>query len=81
MVSVHANHLISENVYSFDGSENMLRIARTYNIQFLCAYNLKWYPFDTQVSFYCDGSESDKSQERTDLLRDSIELIYRAGKL
>jgi hypothetical protein len=42
--------LCAENVYSFDGSENMVRVARTYNIQFLCTYNLKWYPFDTQVN-------------------------------
>ena len=29
----------------------------------------------------CGGSESDKSQERTDLLSAGTGLIYRAGKL
>ena len=31
--------------------------------------------------YYCDGSESDKSQERTDLLSGSTGLINRADKL
>ncbi len=52
--SVSLQLFILENVYSFDGSENQLTIARTYNIQFLCSYNLKWYPFDTQAR-YLDG--------------------------
>jgi len=30
---------------------------------------------------FCGGSESDKSQERTDLLSESTGLIYMAGKL
>ena len=30
---------------------------------------------------FCGGSESDKSQERTDLLSGGTGLMYRAGKL
>ena len=32
------------------------------------------------IVFLCGGSESDKSQVSTGLLKDSSELIYRAGK-
>ena len=34
----------------------------------------------SEFTWSCSGSESDKSSVKTDLLRDSSELIYRAGK-
>ena len=36
---------------------------------------------DLKITLHCGGSESDKSQERTDLLSESTGLIYGAGKL
>ena len=35
----------------------------------------------TNIRISCGGSESDKSQERTDLLSEGTGLIFRAGKL
>ena len=36
---------------------------------------------DAGIVQVCGGSESDKSQERTDLLSEGTGLIFRAGKL
>ena len=33
----------------FEGAENTLMMTQTYTLQFQCKYNLKKYPFDTQV--------------------------------
>ncbi|XP_023337751.1 uncharacterized protein LOC111708564 [Eurytemora carolleeae] len=38
-----------ENYVTFSGSENKLMVSRTYNIKFICNYNLRWYPFDSQI--------------------------------
>ena len=37
-----------ENAHIYKGSENKLRLSRTYDVDFICNYNLFWYPFDTQ---------------------------------
>jgi hypothetical protein len=37
------------NVYFFRGDENPLEISRVYSTEWLCSYNMLWYPFDTQV--------------------------------
>ena len=36
------------NIYP--GSGNRLRLTRIYSTQWLCNYNMLYYPFDTQVS-------------------------------
>ena len=41
--------ILLENYVTFSGSENKLMVSRTYNIKFICNYNLRWYPFDSQV--------------------------------
>ena len=37
-----------ENAHIYKGSENKLRLSRTYDLEFICSYNLFWYPFDLQ---------------------------------
>ena len=35
----------------YSGSENPLLLSRFYNIEFLCDYQMHWYPFDTQTCY------------------------------
>jgi hypothetical protein len=37
-----------DNTYLFEGSENSLEYIRYYTIEWLCDFNMAWYPFDTQ---------------------------------
>lgn len=38
----------SNNVYLFQGSENKLEISQVYDVYFICQYDMRNYPFDTQ---------------------------------
>ena len=38
----------SNNVYLFKGSENRLEISQVYDVYFICQYDMRNYPFDTQ---------------------------------
>ena len=38
-----------DNIYLFDGAENPLIINRIYNTEWICTYDMAWYPFDTQT--------------------------------
>jgi len=40
-----------ENMQHFEGSENKLTQTRTYNVNFICIYDLTWYPLDSQVCY------------------------------
>ena len=40
---------IPENIYYFDGSENILELSRGYRVDFICSYNMALFPFDTQT--------------------------------
>ena len=37
-----------DNVYRFKGSENPLMMRRVYKMEWICDYEMNWYPFDTQ---------------------------------
>ena len=37
-----------KNVYLYSGAENTLKISRVYSTEWLCDYNMLYYPFDTQ---------------------------------
>ena len=37
-----------QNIYIFPGEDTNVEMARTYATEFLCLYNMNWYPFDTQ---------------------------------
>ena len=39
----------TENTEYFEGAANRLVMDRFYNIQFLCSYQMAWYPFDLQT--------------------------------
>jgi len=38
-----------ESVDLFSGEANPVIISRTYNVEWLCHYQMGWYPFDTQI--------------------------------
>ena len=37
-----------DNIYIFEGSENSVQNQRIYEIEWICNYQIQWYPFDTQ---------------------------------
>ena len=37
-----------DNIYIFEGSENPIQNGRVYEIEWICNYQIQWYPFDTQ---------------------------------
>ena len=37
-----------ENTMVFEGSENIINYERQLTVNFICNYNMMWYPFDTQ---------------------------------
>ena len=39
----------NESIEYFEGAENPFSMTRRYNIQFLCTYEMGWYPFDLQT--------------------------------
>ena len=39
----------NEDVLEYKGSENEIKINRVYEIDFLCDYDMRFYPFDIQV--------------------------------
>ena len=40
-----------DNTYIYEGKDNPITMSRTYDAKFLCKYDLREYPFDTQVCF------------------------------
>ena len=41
-----------DETYIFEGSENSLIMKQTYTHDFQCTYDMKYYPFDTQASYF-----------------------------
>jgi hypothetical protein len=37
-----------DNTYIFDGSKNALNYERDLTVEWMCDFDMKWYPFDTQ---------------------------------
>ena len=37
-----------QNIYIFNGENTKLEMTRAYETEFLCSYNMAWYPFDSQ---------------------------------
>ena len=33
----------------FKGSENIIQLEREFTVNWICHYNMRWYPFDTQM--------------------------------
>ena len=43
---------VVENTHYYKGSENLLSMRRTYDISFICNYDIGMYPFDTQICHF-----------------------------
>ena len=61
-LSPKTNH---EETYLYDGKDNPITFSRIYDIEFLCEYNMAWYPFDIQkcsMEFKPDGNTGEYIQ-------------------
>ena len=56
-----------KNVYVYSGAENTLKISRVYSTQWLCDYNMLYYPFDTQVDIINKYRQQSKSCNRSEM--------------
>ena len=45
------SYTYKDNRHFFKGSENKLTLTKQWTVEFVCHYELHWYPFDTQVIF------------------------------
>ena len=61
-----------DNIYKFKGSGNRLATSRVYNVEWICVYQLAWYPFDTQTCRMILGAEGN-SEEFVDVNVGAIE--------
>ena len=55
----HGDSSDSHNVHLFDGAFNHQRLRKQYNIEWICDFDMAWYPFDTQtctMEMYCFNS-------------------------
>ena len=43
--------LLSEDIDIYKGSDNPIIMRRVYDIEFLCDFQMQWYPFDTQTCY------------------------------
>ena len=41
---------VKDNIFVFSGSDNPFVMSRSYDVEWICDYDMRWYPFDTQVS-------------------------------
>ena len=37
-----------QNIYLFEGAKTTVEMSRTYQTEFICLYEMAWYPFDSQ---------------------------------
>ena len=40
---------VKDNIFIFEGGENPIILSRVYDVEWICDYNMRWYPFDSQV--------------------------------
>ena len=64
------------NNHMFSGEENVLRLSRTFTTEFICNYELRDYPFDTQVCTMVFVMKV-LAVKLIPFKKNSIELIYR----
>ena len=51
-----------QNKRTYKGGENTISSSRFYNTEFICIFNMRWYPFDTQkcsIVFVVDEKSKD----------------------
>ena len=39
----------NEDIDIFEGNDNPIRLSRSYDVDFICEYDMRWYPFDYQT--------------------------------
>lgn len=58
----------------FKGSENPFVMSRVYDVNWICEYDMSWYPFDTQTC-YMTLQPDGNSGEFIDLVDDGLEYL------
>ena len=43
--------LLREDIDIYEGSDNPIIMSRVYDVEFLCDFQMQWYPFDTQTCY------------------------------
>ena len=51
---MHSTEDVADNIFIFEGKDNPLTMTRVYDVEWICDYNMRWYPFDSQVSYFAD---------------------------
>ena len=52
MIIINFNYSQDEvhnNILIFEGAQNPLILERVYDVEWICIYDMRWYPFDSQV--------------------------------
>ena len=47
--STRSGNDYDEDISIFEGNQNSIRLSRSYDIEFICEYDMRWYPFDYQT--------------------------------
>ena len=47
----YSDDSVKYNIFVFDGANNPFVMSRVYDVDWICDYDMRWYPFDTQVGF------------------------------
>ena len=66
--------LLSEDIDIYEGSNNPIIMSRVYDIEFLCGFQMQWYPFDTQTC-YLEFMLEEEIDSFVDLLPGSQQYI------
>ena len=45
----YSDDSVKYNNFVFDGAKNPFVMSRVYDVDWICDYDMRWYPFDTQV--------------------------------
>ena len=67
---------VNEDTLVYKGSENEIRINRVYYVEFICNYDMRYYPFDIQICAV-DLVIDDNAEKFLDL--QSGQLVYSGG--
>ena len=62
----------NEDIDIFEGKDNPIRLSRSYDIDFICEYDMRWYPFDYQTCHMVILMEGNTGMF-VNLISDSIE--------
>ena len=46
----YSSETVKYNIFIFDGKNNPFVMSRVYDVDWICDYDMRWYPFDSQVN-------------------------------